>query len=168
MKIWAHRFEQHNLIFPRILGFEVLFWLLWLEHYSIKAFIEFVTPMVRLLLIDDFISLFLSMWCDLIFLKIANKTTSKIHDFILEFHNIKFYFIFHWLSIMKWNLFTTMSIQFHLDETPFLSFFINSLSCLQKIQCDNSFIENETSIEKNLKAICVLWHQVWWMFSKPY
>jgi hypothetical protein len=32
--------------------------------------------------------------------------------------------------------------QFHLDETPLLSFFINSLSCHQKIMCGSSFIEN--------------------------
>jgi hypothetical protein len=39
--------------------------------------------------------------------------------------------------------------QFHLDETSHLSFFINSLSCHQKIICDNLFIENETPIKSS-------------------
>jgi hypothetical protein len=39
---------------------------------------------------------------------------------------------------------------FHLDETPLLSFFIDSLSYHQKIIYDSSFIENETLIQSSL------------------
>jgi hypothetical protein len=42
---------------------------------------------------EDFISLFLRMTCDVKYFEIINKTTPKIHYFILEFHNIKLYYI---------------------------------------------------------------------------
>jgi hypothetical protein len=41
----------------------------------------------------DFILLFSNMSCYLKYFKTVNKTTSKMHDFILEFHNNKFYFV---------------------------------------------------------------------------
>jgi hypothetical protein len=53
------------------------------------------------------------MLCHIKYFEIINETTTKIHDFILEFYNTKFYFIslviyvmyfilFHWLC-MGWN-----------------------------------------------------------------
>jgi hypothetical protein len=42
---------------------------------------------------EDFISLFSSMPCDLKYFETANETTPKMHDFILELHSIKFDFI---------------------------------------------------------------------------
>jgi hypothetical protein len=42
---------------------------------------------------DDFILLFSSMSCHLKCFEITNKIMHKMHDFILEFYNIKFYFI---------------------------------------------------------------------------
>jgi hypothetical protein len=45
------------------------------------------------LLMVDFILLFSNMSCYLKYFKTVNKTTSKMHDFILEFHNNKFYFV---------------------------------------------------------------------------
>jgi hypothetical protein len=42
---------------------------------------------------EDFILLFLKISCHLKYFKTVNKTTHKIHDFILEFYNTKFYFI---------------------------------------------------------------------------
>jgi hypothetical protein len=41
----------------------------------------------------DFISLFPKTACHLNCFEAANKTSLKIHDFILEFHNTKSYFI---------------------------------------------------------------------------
>jgi hypothetical protein len=42
---------------------------------------------------EGFISLFSRLSCHLKYFKIINKITHKIHDFILEFHNIKFYVV---------------------------------------------------------------------------
>jgi hypothetical protein len=47
----------------------------------------------RLLAREDFISWFSSMSCHLKYFEIANGTTPKMHDFILDFNNIKFYFV---------------------------------------------------------------------------
>jgi hypothetical protein len=41
---------------------------------------------------EDFISLFPSMSCHLKCFETVNETT-KMHDFILRFHNTKFYFV---------------------------------------------------------------------------
>jgi hypothetical protein len=41
---------------------------------------------VRLLLIEDFISLFSKMSCYLKYFETTNETIPKMHDFILEFH----------------------------------------------------------------------------------
>jgi hypothetical protein len=49
--------------------------------------------MPRLFAMEDFISLFLSMPYHLKCFETTNETTPKIHDFILEFHNTKFYFV---------------------------------------------------------------------------
>jgi hypothetical protein len=48
---------------------------------------------VRLFPLEDFISVFPSMPCHLKCFETVNKTTPKIHDFILKFHNTKFYFV---------------------------------------------------------------------------
>jgi hypothetical protein len=42
---------------------------------------------------EDFISLFSRMSCHLKYFEILNETTTKMHDFILEFHSTKFYFV---------------------------------------------------------------------------
>jgi hypothetical protein len=42
---------------------------------------------------EDFISLFQIMLCHLKYFETVNKIILKIHDFIIEFHNIKFYFV---------------------------------------------------------------------------
>jgi hypothetical protein len=42
---------------------------------------------------EDFILLFSEISCHLKYFETVNKTTHKIHDFILEFYNTKFYFI---------------------------------------------------------------------------
>jgi hypothetical protein len=72
--------------------------------------------------------------------------------------------LFHWLSwdeiklidsnasFLEFHFFETMYTQFHLDETPLLSLFINYLPCHQKILCGNSFIENETPIKSSLRT----------------
>jgi hypothetical protein len=49
--------------------------------------------LVRLLPVQDFISLFLRMSCYQKCFETVKKITHKIHDFILEFHNIKFYVV---------------------------------------------------------------------------
>jgi hypothetical protein len=46
-----------------------------------------------LLQMGDFISLFTRMSCHQICFETVNKTTLKIHTFILEFHNTKFYIV---------------------------------------------------------------------------
>jgi hypothetical protein len=46
---------------------------------------------------QNFISLFPSMLCHLKCFETANQTTPKMHDFILEFHNIIYFILFHWL-----------------------------------------------------------------------
>jgi hypothetical protein len=60
---------------------------------------------------------------------------------------------FHFLEIVhNW---------FHLDEIPFLSFFINYWTCHKKVLCGNSFIKNETHIESSiirLFSVVVLSH----------
>jgi hypothetical protein len=67
-----------------------------------------------------------------------------MYDFILEFHNMKFYFVSLIVYVIKWNLLTSILVSwgfifletvytwFHLDETHHLSFFINSLQCHKK------------------------------------
>jgi hypothetical protein len=42
---------------------------------------------------EDFISLFSSLPYHLKYFQTANETTHKMHDFILEFHNTKLYFV---------------------------------------------------------------------------
>jgi hypothetical protein len=42
---------------------------------------------------EDFISLFLRIPCHLKCFEIVNDVTHKMYDFILEFHNTKFYFV---------------------------------------------------------------------------
>jgi hypothetical protein len=93
---------------------------------------------------EDFISLFLRITCHLKYFEIINETTPKMHDFILEFHNIKLYFVSLVIYGMKRNLLIpmlvswgfiylkTLHIRFNLDETHLLSFFINSLPCYKK------------------------------------
>jgi hypothetical protein len=46
---------------------------------------------IRLLSMENYISLFLRITCHLKYFKTVNKTISKIYDFILEFDNTKFY-----------------------------------------------------------------------------
>jgi hypothetical protein len=48
---------------------------------------------VKLLPIEDFISLFSKMTCHLKYFETVNKTTYKMHDFIVELHNTKFYIV---------------------------------------------------------------------------
>jgi hypothetical protein len=48
---------------------------------------------IRLLPMEDFISLFLRMPCHQKCFETVNETTPKMHDFILEFHNTKFYVV---------------------------------------------------------------------------
>jgi hypothetical protein len=47
----------------------------------------------KLLSMEDFISLFLKMLFYLKYFKTINKIISKIDDFILYFHNTKFYVV---------------------------------------------------------------------------
>jgi hypothetical protein len=87
-----------------------------------------------------------------------------MHGFILKFHNTKFYIVSLVVyvemklngpnaSFMGFYFFSeTVYTRFHLDETPLLSFLINSLPYHQKIICGISFIENETPIENRLRA----------------
>jgi hypothetical protein len=48
---------------------------------------------LRILTGQDFISLFIRMSCHQISFETINETTSKMNDFILEFHNTKFYVV---------------------------------------------------------------------------
>jgi hypothetical protein len=53
-------------------------------------------------------------------------------------------------NFMGFHFLKQCASSFHLDETPLLSFFINSLSCHQKILCDILFSKNEILIESSL------------------
>jgi hypothetical protein len=59
---------------------------------------------------EDLILLIPSMPYHLKCFQTVNETTPKMHDFILEFHNIKFYFISLVVYEMKWNLLTPMLV----------------------------------------------------------
>jgi hypothetical protein len=48
---------------------------------------------LRLLPVQDFISLFSRVSCHQKYFEIINETTLKMHDFILEFHNTNFYVV---------------------------------------------------------------------------
>jgi hypothetical protein len=52
-------------------------------------------------LVQYFILLFLRMSCHQKYFKIVNKTTSKIHGFILKFDNTKFYIVSLVVYVMK-------------------------------------------------------------------
>ena len=95
----------------------------------------------------DFILLFSKVSCHLKYFEIKNETNSIMHGFIMEFHNVKIYFVSLVGYAMKWNLLYT---KFHLDETTLLSFFINFMPCHQNFLCGNSFNENETPIRSSL------------------
>jgi hypothetical protein len=56
------------------------------------------------------------------------------------------------LALWSFIFLEIVYIRFHLDETPLFSFFINSLSCYQKIICGSSFIENKIAIRSSLTA----------------
>ena len=111
---------------------------------------------------EDFILLFPRVPCHLKYFEITNETNSIMHGFIMEFHNVKIYFVSLVGYAMKWNLLPPMLVsmgfifletvytKFHLDETTLLSFFINSMSCHQNFLCDNSFNKNKTPIRSSL------------------
>jgi hypothetical protein len=48
------------------------------------------------------------MSCHLKCFQTVNETTPKMHDFILEFYNTKFYVVPLVVYEMKWNLLTLM------------------------------------------------------------
>jgi hypothetical protein len=56
---------------------------------------------VRLLPVQDFISLFPRMSCDKKCFETVNETTPKMHDFILKFYNTKFYVVPSVVYVMK-------------------------------------------------------------------
>jgi hypothetical protein len=56
-------------------------------------------------------------------------------------------------SFMWFYFFEIVYTWFHIDETPLLSFFINSLSYHQNILCGGSFIENKISIGSSLTFV---------------
>jgi hypothetical protein len=56
---------------------------------------------VRLLLVYDFISLFLRTSCHQRCFETVNETTHKIHNFILKLHNTKFYVVSLVVYMMK-------------------------------------------------------------------
>jgi hypothetical protein len=60
------------------------------------------------------------------------------------------------VSFMGFYFLETVYTQFHLDEIPLLSFFINYLPYHLKILCDSSFIENKTPIDSSLRCGCKL------------
>jgi hypothetical protein len=57
--------------------------------------------MLRLLPTQDFISLFSRMPCHQKCFDIVNEITLKMHGFILEFHNTKFYVVSLVVYVMK-------------------------------------------------------------------
>jgi hypothetical protein len=59
-------------------------------------------------------------------------STSTAHDFILEFHKTKFYFISFLDYRMKWNLFNINAsfIEFYCSETVYTGFYIDGTSSL--------------------------------------
>jgi hypothetical protein len=59
---------------------------------------------------EYFISLFLRMSCHLKYFESANEITPKMYDFILEFHNMKFYFLSLVVYVMKRNLLIQMLV----------------------------------------------------------
>jgi hypothetical protein len=52
-----------------------------------------IHEVLRLLSMEDFILLFSRRQCHLKYFETVNETTPKIYDFILEFHNTKFYIV---------------------------------------------------------------------------
>jgi hypothetical protein len=56
---------------------------------------------LRLLLLEDLISLFSRMSCHLKCFETVIETTSKRYDFILEFYNTKFYVVPLIVYVMK-------------------------------------------------------------------
>jgi hypothetical protein len=65
---------------------------------------------IRLLPMEDFISLFPRMPCHQKYFETVNETTPKMHDFILEFHNTKFYVAPSVVYEMKLNLLTLILV----------------------------------------------------------
>jgi hypothetical protein len=59
-------------------------------------------------------------------------------------------------SFIGFHFFKIVYTRFYLDETHILSFFINYLSCHQKILCDSSFIENETPTGSSLSTLLLM------------
>jgi hypothetical protein len=82
--------------------------------------------------------MFSRMSCHLKCFETIDETTPKINDFILQFHNTKFYFLLVIYEIlidlnatfMSIHFFETVHTRFYLDETLLIYFFINSLSCM--------------------------------------
>jgi hypothetical protein len=66
----------------------------------VSSFIENET-LIGSSLREYFISLFPRMSCHKKYFKAVNETAPKIHDFILEFHNTKFYVVLLVIYMMK-------------------------------------------------------------------
>jgi hypothetical protein len=59
---------------------------------------------------EYFILLFQRILCHQKYFKIISETTHKIHDFMLEFRNTKFYIVSLVVYRMEWNLMTLMLV----------------------------------------------------------